>query len=100
MDLADKAEALLNRDVGNVVQKRGMDIDIVLSLLDEGAPETDQVRDISNVVAVLAEPEDDSFGAFGSVERHLIEGVFDRALGYAPKPGLCEVWVTHLNRPW
>jgi len=63
-----------------------------IALLDEGAPETDQVRDIGNVIAVLAEPEDDPFGTFGSVDRHLIEGVFDRALGYAPKPGLREIW--------
>jgi hypothetical protein len=53
-----------------------MDIDVILTLLDEGTVETDQVGDIGDVVAVLAEPEDDSFCAFGSVDRHLIEGVF------------------------
>ena len=70
--------------------KRRMDIDVVLALLDQRTPETDQVRDIGDVVAVLAEPEDDSFGAFGAVDRHFIEGVFDCGLGYAPEPGLRE----------
>ena len=100
MDLPYKAEAMLYRDIGDVVQQRGMDVDVLLALLHQWPPETDQVRDIGDLVAVLAEPEDDSFGAFDAVDRHFIEESSIAALGYAPKPGLGEIWVTHLKRPW
>src|SRR5665213_2208766 len=67
MDLTYKPEAVLYRDVGNVVEQRRMDVDKVLALFDQGTPKADQVRDGGNFGAVLAEPEDDSFVALGAV---------------------------------
>ena len=50
-----------------------------------------------NVTAVFSQPEGNSFGTFGAVERHFLKRVFDSGLRYTPKPGLGEIWIIHLK---
>jgi aminoglycoside phosphotransferase family enzyme len=56
MDLSYKPEAVLYRDIGNVVEQRRMDVDKSLAPFHQRTPEADQVRYVGSFGAVLTEP--------------------------------------------
>src|SRR6266849_246356 len=99
MDLAEQSHTPLDRDVGDIVEERRIDIDKVPALLDEVSPQPDQVGDFGGIGIVFAEPEDDPLATFKAVYGHFGERIFNRGCRYAPEPRRREILSVHLKRP-